>query len=725
MIKGPALRRLAQNNKGSAILTVVIAMLFVVALGTALLFAAYMGLQVSVSARSEKENFYDASAAMDEIKAGIQDEVLSALKTAYTDALTEYGKGNQSVNQVQTYLENKFMTDLGALAIYEKDAEGAYTGTLIGGVFDVTVGVDGKISSVSFNTNLVKQYYVSEPYGVVALSAGNTVWDADTGSVTVKGLTVKFTSTDGYYSEVSTDLVVAIPDFFTGAAISANLGDYVIVAGNGLVGVTGDAQIGGGVFAGADGIKTLSNGDSLSVSGGRIVTSGAVKAEKNSTVKLLPKAYDIWAREFTADICSTLSVDGSTFVADDLTINGGADVSLAGTYYGFGTDDASTGNTESSSSIFVNGYSARQISQTDGSTKTINSTMNLSGLNQLVLGGVSFINTKSVAYNVNGNALVNSNLATGQSVAVKTDQLAYLVPAEAVTNYKTNPAWVPDGEDIETPVYNNKAYLWTTSDGNVRTLAYYLGITGASTLSSGSSGSIVAYYTQAAGEDDRAVYFFISFTDQDKANEYFRDYFAAKPDTISQYLDIYLELSGNTKMTSITKGSSYQYAGGSWSTVSGTFSDAQSILAKSYSDSYTNYIQSPFYQYVNQEKFDGLNNKTLEFVKDGKTVAVVTDDDYDYSLEKSGDIRFIIAGGNVTISKSFSGIVLAKGTVTVSKSVSCVTDSNIGDAVANLDGTTVTFAQYLDDGILGGSISSEVNYWSPDKLVYYSNWQKN
>ncbi|MEG1165826.1 MAG: hypothetical protein RSD68_05380, partial [Oscillospiraceae bacterium] len=114
-MKKPGSERIgARRNRGSAIITVVVAMLFVVAIGTSLLFAAYTGYRVTLTERGDKKNFYSAAAAMDEIRAGLQTAVSDAIDTAYTKTLTTYAAENVpgSTKDWQAEFANNFYISL-------------------------------------------------------------------------------------------------------------------------------------------------------------------------------------------------------------------------------------------------------------------------------------------------------------------------------------------------------------------------------------------------------------------------------------------------------------------------------------------------------------------------------------------------------------------------------------------------------------------------------------
>ncbi|MEG0035773.1 MAG: hypothetical protein RR743_03845, partial [Oscillospiraceae bacterium] len=116
----------ARRNRGSAIITVVVAMLFVVAIATSLLFAAYTGYRVTLTERGDKKNFYSAAAAMDEIRAGLQTAVSDAIDEAYTKTMTEYAKNvNDKKFDAQAQFADNFYTSFAKTSF--RDSVKTYT----------------------------------------------------------------------------------------------------------------------------------------------------------------------------------------------------------------------------------------------------------------------------------------------------------------------------------------------------------------------------------------------------------------------------------------------------------------------------------------------------------------------------------------------------------------------------------------------------------------------
>ena len=138
-----------------------------------------------------------------------------------------------------------------------------------------------------------------------------------------------------------------------------------------------------------------------------------------------------------------MDVSGRMYVANDLILSGkGSSVSLAGQYYGYGNTNASTNNAtvekkddegnpvldgegnpvmedvavnpaSSSSAIVINGK---------------DSTVDLLGLTTLQLAGRAYVSLPQEGEADNGLP----HVLMGESISVKSNQIAYLVPPECV-----------------------------------------------------------------------------------------------------------------------------------------------------------------------------------------------------------------------------------------------------------------------------------------------------
>lgn len=292
--------------------------------------------------------------------------------------------------------------------------------------------------------------------------------------------------------------------------------------------------------------------------------------------------YEVWARDLYVESAS-MDVAGNCFVQDDLTTDGiYAGVYLRGSYSGYGTGTTS-GKAATNSSILINGA---------------HTTLDMSDLKNLELAGHAYVG--SIHYNANedddetgdyiadieaykkeqesqeeddtegsgagsGDAAednpedekIDSNekdVLMGQSLAVKSDQLMYMVPVECM------------GYDGDTQIlgknpmtYNEYLQFATTfepeldANGNVvmegNNIKYsdqlkytmvrldvVMNKVGGSLNSYGAS--YIPVFRRVNG--DVLVYFYISFASDDKANEFFRDYYEADKAAFDRYLKTYL-----------------------------------------------------------------------------------------------------------------------------------------------------------------------------------------
>lgn len=81
-----------KNNKGFSLFTVLIAVSFVGILGLLVLYMALSNFNMKVTDLKGKDSFYTAERAIEEIRAGLQEDVGDAMSKAYTQVLETYNK---------------------------------------------------------------------------------------------------------------------------------------------------------------------------------------------------------------------------------------------------------------------------------------------------------------------------------------------------------------------------------------------------------------------------------------------------------------------------------------------------------------------------------------------------------------------------------------------------------------------------------------------------------
>jgi len=682
-----------QNNKGSAIITVVISMLFVMTLGAALLFAAYTGYSITLTQQGDKENFYDASSAMDDMRLGVQTLLSSAMSEAYTGILTTYIADSAASNyNPQTTFNSAITQKLLSKAVTINSVSRHYFTSNDGGLTITGYNADAM-------TTLIDT--AAQPYSTVTGSTAAV--NSTTSAISLKSLNVEYSSSTGYKSIITSDITITMPYFYACSAATSSINNYAIVANTGITESGSGRHVNGSVFAGSGGLTTSLSGDSLTLENGDLICKGPLTVVDGSAITYDAPSNELWASEITVGAMGTANIpttlNGNVYVADDLVLNAAANVTLINTYFGFGN---STNDSSQSSSILINGRGT---------------TLNINGLNKLSLAGISFIDTLSQTVVNSVNAPYTAPIPMGESMSIKTDQLAYLVPAECISNYETNPCFFASGDTVPAPTITPSTVLWGT-----KTLADYIG-----TPVSGYTYSkcVIQPLYKPFGDGLKIGYVFLVFKDKSYANEYFKDYFAADPTKISQYMSLYLNLSGKADNAIInTAGNTFYTASGGTLALNAA---SDTIWASGASTQFTG-MTSPYAAFVNTTKLATLNaaNPPLQFKNAvGDVVALVTNADYAYTGSSPNTVHLIISSGNVTISSPYTGIVIAGGTVAVNNNVTSVLlDTKMLNATCSTD-ASLKLSDFINNSSqFLGTTTSANDSWNLNSLVFYENWTK-
>lgn len=685
-----------QRNKGSAIITVVVAMLFVVSLGTALLYVTYMNYKISITQRGDKENFYACSAVVNDIKTGLQNKVTASLAISYTNTVKQYAKADKTYNP-QAAFAIEFLKQLSSATVQ------------VNGVTNPLFK-----SVTSSGSALITQYYPTNLSGFTGASAGAVSLGSDSDfaatfgsvleetdakgiptSISLKDISVRYIN-NGFETDINTDITIKIPEFFAKSPLSESLNNCAIIANGGVIHSSGGGNtVNGDVFTG--GLTVTGSGNTLSFTNGNVICKGTLSVNNSGSFIYNSPKYELWSDEIdvgtqSGGISTTGSVNlnGKVYVANDLNLSGdgGSSATLAGTYFGFGNDSA---NSDSSSAILINGR---------------NSKLDISNLNKLSLAGVSFINISDQSLTTDGTTPYTTSIPMGESLAVKSDQLAYLVPAECISNYATNPCLFDSA--VEAPDCDTSTVIWGT-----KKLSDYIG---------GGKGTIKTLYKNIDSQGTKIAYVFLVFNGQTYANAYFQDYFAAYPDKISKYLQIYADISDKSS------DSYFDTAGSTFYTANHGSSTAELTLVPASDTVWTDGVQarystmvSPLTDFI---KTDALNklpaNTELDFVKNGAVVAIVTNKASLSLSSYSASLQLIISSGNINIGTNFTGILISEGTVTVSGNITAAGISSISAATSG----QYILSDFLTGDISSGSTAASEDSWDLSRLVVFENWKK-
>lgn len=424
-----------RRNRGSSIVIVIIAMAMIGILATTLLWMSYINYKIKVNDIRNKNSFYSAEMVMEQIVAGLQKEASDSVAVAYQEVLSNWDELQSESNRYSSFASTYLDTLVKHLRDTDK-GDGYYKRDILKGYVDTTVWDHVNQTAWDNGTDDTDETKKKPP--VMELVNGN--------SLILRNVFVSYMDEDRL-SIVRTDLRLDVPEIvFTQSGSIDELYNYILIGNQGisLKESSGQVTADGSIYAGTDdkgkGGITINKASTLAINNGRYVISkgeidvigpGAgliVRDVKETGSSVYAKNLDLQS--------GTISLDSNTYIANDLTLSGnGSKATLTKEYYGYGISaesgigDSKT-DQENSSAIIINGQ---------------NSTVNMSGVNTLMLAGRAYIgtNTTKKELDQNAEAVANGDAAKknekavlmGESITVKGGQIAYLVPTECLGVY--------------------------------------------------------------------------------------------------------------------------------------------------------------------------------------------------------------------------------------------------------------------------------------------------
>lgn len=553
-----------RDDRGSAIVIVIIAMAMIGILATTLLWMAYMNYMIKVADIRNKNSFYTAEEVVEQIMSGLRRESAGAVGVAYRDVLANWDNLDSEAAR-----SNLFMT--------------TYMDTLIDKFKDPSYG------AIRYNRSILEAYVDIADFSggtagvdVAAWNHGNALSEAEgapemevvnNNSIILKNIYVSCTDADDRLSIVKTDIRLDVPKLiFENAGSIDGLYQYSLIGNQGVeLQGPGITQVEGSIYAGADkngiggltlGLKTETDGSitktyntSLVLEDAlRVISKGDITVEGPSsalTVRDVPGEDNrLYAKNINLN-SGTASLDSKVYVANDLTLDGvGSRVALTKEYYGYGNSAFNglpgepVADPAVSSAIIINGR---------------DSMVDMSAVTRLLLAGRSYISPRlgnTAGHMGSDKADLTSSsppVMMGESIAVKGGQVAYLVPAECIGTL--------NGESVigQNPVYaskiddkteeNEKTYGVGFKEVDFDRAVYRLG---GKTLREMGVGSSVPGHTAADDmkyirkvyapyRGDTLLYYYLVM-DKDTAEKYFVQYydFHANREEIDNYFNRYL-----------------------------------------------------------------------------------------------------------------------------------------------------------------------------------------
>ena len=566
---------------------------------------------------------------------------------------------------------------------------------------------------------------------------------------------------------MDSDIVFTVPDYqFEGNSLLEEIKNYIIINDKSLdasITTATGASITGNVYTGQ--YTDQSAVDASRESGiligkeakvvfnsPKIITRGSFEVESGANVSVSGSGSglgEFWVQNIclrkntdpASTLSTNLSINDNSYVSNDLDIrDSNAVINLAGKYYGYSYNKENVYSTIEgtdstySSAILING---------------INTTLNASGLSKMVLAGRAFVDRKNADDTSNA-----ADIRTGESISVRSNQVAYLVPDQYIVGEHN-----PLATDEYTASSVNKTFLLQADQ-----LGEYLD----------STTPVIENYSS-----EGYVYLFLNFKNEEKANEYFKDYYMGdmtagkaaaaqglEDETTTEHLsnrmETYLmasDLASNTKFS----GNLYLIAGNVVYNYNAT-NAADGIQSANYYDGTapnTNLLSdgrtmaqkyignckalSPAgYSTISTIRLDGsedalvggsiinFGNLTTNMVKNlaitsgsvltSSKVTVVNGD----HIISSSDNGLLIVNGDVTVNADFRGLILAKGKVTIKQGCNLTSDMLlIGDILNQIEGAADADLAYIKSlfRLMNGDITENSSIL--EKCIYYQNWKKN
>lgn len=642
-------------------------------------------------------NFYQTEEILEKIKMGLEEETAEALKYAYEEVMKVYIVDTEA-KKIENFNE-EFLNKL----------ESILMGVTPGTYTDVPV-----------------KRYASGP-NVIITTDGPLVRTDE--AIILKDIKVTYEDAEKFITTIRTDIVIGIPN--VGFKIVPNFpptfASYCLLADKQLKipDTIKGVKVKGDVYAGNEGILLEGTSEMNMESAFNIVTRGNISVENstsnsNEDIGLrIMGGPTIWANNIETlkgslpnSGVAKIDIDGNCYIKDDLMLNAvNSNVTLRGDYYGYsyGSDSSA----ESSSAVIINGR---------------DSTLDMEYVQKLTIAGRAYIDTNN-----------QGDIQTGESLAIRNNQYAYLVPDEYMW-CGTNPVpWLEYSSFLEEQNKHPEMEAVTFDDNAEFRISDY------------TRNWVIVH----SNVHEDLVYFYLTFPTEEIANRYLEDYYKVESNknNINEWIS-----AANIKINSPTNsivsvGNLFSYSGGQAiltpNRVNPTEVDNEPLkLLKSISSNlekrYVSIINtlsdmsssvtpvpSLFDSIVNRGEIEAdIPSNGQKTVMIGEYVVCIVNGSFriDAGLNPTvSELKgIVIATGSVQVSKDFTGLILSGDTILMDNNVTVTASDTIVKSIIRANNSEVNkyFRGYstseTEEGIQGNNGTFDVS-----KLITYANWTKN
>lgn len=486
-----------REREGSSLVSVVIGVAFLAAIGIIVLTAANQYfISVGVD-HNASNNFYEAEAILEEVKTGLLEYAGDAAEEAYRDVLQNYSKDKDSKREA---FSKKYFSLLATKL--QSDSAGTY---------DWDPDKVGKAQPAEIGKLQVLSNYPDAVSVAEGTELSFVIQHNDTTGeykFVIQNLFINYEDDIDYRSSIQTDICLSVPDYsLEGNSTFDEMKDYISISDDTLQ--VADYRTGntiqGNVYSGnkEQGI-VLGLGSGVNFKSPMIISRGDLEIHNGATATLAGEtgAGELYLKNIHltpggsegSTLQTNLTLNENAYIANDLNIEANnAVVTLGGKYYGYSYNEnndnaSSTASSDFSSAILING---------------LNTTLQSNNLNSLILAGRAFVSRQKA-----DNVKTVSDIMMGESIAVKSNQLAYLVPDEYIVS--TNGS----SGDYHNPVFKSEVEAGSVHvdvEGLKSKFGEYLN----------ESKPYEENYNNTIGY----VFYYLKFKSDAKANEYFEAYY--------------------------------------------------------------------------------------------------------------------------------------------------------------------------------------------------------
>ena len=313
------MRKMRNDNRGASLVVVIITIGFIGILVSMLMYITFMNFKIKTADIKNKNSFYTAENALEEIKVGLQGEVSEAMGSAYLDIMQSYGMYSDD-ERTETF-EWNYMTALRE-ALKMPGADDKYRVDILNGYLQETAwnATTGTGAIVEADT---------ATYGTLLMLEDGVV---------LKNVTVTYVSADGNVSCIKTDIRLALPEVsFNESFKLPDILSYCLIANDDLYINGGNDAFIGSLYGGRNGME-INNGAVVNVSKADLMVTDDTVTVDNGTL-VIAEDCNLWTENIVVD-SGKLDLGGTAYVGDDLTIQGNySNVTIRNTYYGYGYGD--------------------------------------------------------------------------------------------------------------------------------------------------------------------------------------------------------------------------------------------------------------------------------------------------------------------------------------------------------------------------------------------------